>query len=137
MRRLKMNSSTVRKTTSALLVAMIIAPAALAGGSSSTQDLSTTPEPAAHVSPGATEPQAGLAAEAAMRAAVGKARTKQALMPSMVLVRTNSSFHWSDAGIGAAAAAGAILLLLGALIFARTPRANNLRPTTPQLGTTE
>lgn len=150
-----MHSSTIRKLTSAWLIAMIIAPAALADGSppgqrggaihisrqrviqGDGQNLRTSPEPASHVSSGAASPGAGLATEAAMRAAAGKARSKQAPTPSVVLVRTSSSFQWGDAGIGAAAAAGAILLLLGALLFTRTPRAGGSASITPQLGTSE
>jgi hypothetical protein len=135
-----------------LLLALMVVPAAVAGGNARAQPQATdqlSPQrviqgdgqnlrqpapPATSLSSPAASSETGPAAEATMRATAGKAKSQQPPASSVVLVQTNSSFHWGDAGIGAAAAAGIILVLLGGLIT-RAPRAQ--RAATPQLGASE
>ena len=148
-----MSPGTFRTVGTALLVAAAITPPALAGGNTQAhgsihisrqrviegdgQHVQTPAEPTSSASPQTLSSETDAASEAAMRAAVGVARSEQPPTSPPVLLRIDRGFRWGDAGIGAAGATGAILLLVGALMFVRTPRRSTSTSNRPQLGASE
>ncbi len=48
--------------------------------------------------------------------------------PSTVVVRVRGGFHWTDAGVGAAAMFATTLLALGLALALRPPRKGNSKP---------
>jgi hypothetical protein len=130
-----MRPRTLPTITTALLIAMTIAPYAIANGTTHMSPQRVTQGDGTHLGTStklATSPSApstssatNASAEAAMRAAVGKAKNRPTVTTATVFVSTTTGFQWDDAGIGAAAATGAIFLIVGLLLFTHTARRQN------------
>lgn len=127
-----MRASTLPTVITALLIAVTIAPNALAGGITHVSPQRVIQGdgakfrgptgPPTSPSAASTSSTTATATEAAMRAAAGKAKSKPTVTTETVLVTTTAGFKWGDAGIGAAAATGAIFLVIGLLLLTRTGR---------------
>lgn len=130
-----MRPRTLPTIITALLIALTIAPYALADSATHVSpqrviqgdgaNLRSSTEAATSPSAAPTSSATDAAAEAAMRAATGKAKSDATLTTSIVLVRNTTGFQWGDAGIGAAAATGAIFLIVGLLLVTHTTRRQN------------
>jgi hypothetical protein len=127
-----MRVRTVPTVITALLIAVTVTPNALAGGTTHVSPQRVIQGdgakfrgptgPATSPSAASTSSATETATEAAMRAAAGKAKSKPTVTTATVVVTTTTGFKWGDAGIGAAAATGAIFLIIGLLLLARTGR---------------
>ncbi len=124
-----------RRTLSSVapaLAALVVATPALAQPVANSSDLAARTEAKGYIaiskalaerSRAATPPDLAGRTEAKGYLAISKALAERSRVATSVDVAgTTEGFDWSDAGIGAAAGAGVVLLLLGALMLVRHGR---------------